>query len=1223
MAVPSLVIGLGGTGVWVLTYLKKNMQETYGKIPDEVRLRAFDTVRSTRVETAARAATGNQQKVEERSVAGVRLEAGEYIHVGGFVRDWVRDIAQDEEDVRFPHLRSWFQAKYYLDNLPDTQFNLDEGAGMFRQLGRLAIFHDLQAATTSKIYGQLHDTISEIQRTTNSRNLQVAIVGSLAGGTGAGMFVDVAHLVRRIADQQAQMQVTVRGFLVLPDAFGALAASSQVKRGMNARAFAAMRENKRFSVSFDWDMGYPLHYKASSPGVPVDPVLQDSLRGQLFDSLYYLDGFRANFPLFSVPVEHGVAPSITDMISAMLDGQSSGAFQEHTRNLQAVLASRGPSRGIPYYGSVGTYSIVFPIYHVVQTYSYRLALETLQQLVQPAEIDERTNHPTRLSSNANEEAGEGYTGSKAARDFMTASSIVDPRNPSNTVDNSLLAPELVDLAERFASQDTSVVDMLSGRSLMEWDRFFAPTGQSEEVLNAKARADIVLNVKLIDEVPPSKDVTPRERPSDGVHRIEQGVRAHKNLYLGTEQSGTGQRIGGKYREALGEYAKVHMNRFKRMLEYKSIEILNGRSTTDAILAKGGKLGYYQEFLVTLALYLDQASQVMVRVTQRRSSEGHGRMQTIASTQNALTEMKNRANDTMPIIGRAHKSQVEYLEVEQSLIDIHKVEIMEQTVAETIRQMTDLVATAQAAVKSWASTLAIGSESLYATLLSDQAKIDANRDKDADVESRLVLGARKAGREGDAEYRRFKEYEKERYEHYVYDNQGNQVNTILQDINWQIAIEEQRGKPIFQLNLTIGAPDSQTAQRRAAEDPVRRNQDMLLRRTRAVFDTMQNTESVLGYLMYAYESPDQLATLVHARSGPLLSHNSEGPIPANYLRVTHGQESGQLDFLRTMLRRLSSLSSISDADKFAKLVNSEDRFTCTLVHTIDLIELDRIRAYENARREYLGYQGELNLQTSQRTILHLFPAEVNAVQLEERLGELNQSARMFDDSVVWQLEKAPDMRLFLQCYAYDMIGYASADNASGETREHFQLEWDPIDDRDTGVVWLTRPSADNRPDILEALLTFNYVGKDVGHDSGYQKKIDYDAVRRTLESRQKGDQQERQERGNLGGSDAAIQGWLREQSYIDQDDQVWLWVARLDRLSEQERRLFDALPAMAAGAKDDPTHQPTYDLMSVFVLTLRDEIARLRRRILNRVPSDEQPKPSKAAPKPKVQDPWRK
>lgn len=1220
MAVPSLVIGLGGTGQWVLTYLKKNLLETYGDVPKGVRIRSFDTVKTAR----ARAGSDKDDRTrkEERAVAGVRLETGEYIHVGGYVKDFVREIAQDEENERYPHLRSWFQAEWYLDNLSDQQFFLDEGAGMFRQFGRLAVFYDLRAATIARLYGQLQDTVQAIQRETNAQNLQVIIVSSLAGGTGAGMFVDVAHLVRRIAKEQAKMEVQVRGFLVLPDAFGAIPASNVVRRGMNARAFAAMRENKRFTINFDWDLGYPMYYKAPSRG-SEDPVLQSSIRGQLFDHVYYIDGHRPNFPLYAIPLEKGVAPTVADVITAMLDEKSAGKYTEHERNLQQIASTREGGTKVPYYGAIGTYSIVFPIAHITEGFAHRLGLEALTHLLAPAEIDERTKLPIRLASDKNLEAGEGYPGADAARAFLTSSSIIDPTDPTRSVDNTLLLPEIVDIAEHYSPSDESIVSSLASRSLEEWNRLFAPTGQSEDVLLARQKAEAILNVRLIDEVPPGNMVTPKERPEDGQYRIENGVRSFKNVYLGAEHPETGQRSGGQYRKALDEYAAVHLARYQQMLQLKMLEILNGRSANDPLAAKSGKIGHLAEFLDRTIAYLDTAYLVMTKVMELKRSQAYGRTQAVASAQYALEEMKRRAQEGGLFSGRkAYKAQQTYLDMEQNLIDIHKLEIMEQSVADTIKQMRELTNSARDEIVTWIQTLGIGSDSLYHQLMKGWQQVEANRAKDAEVASRLVLGARKKdGDEADEKaYQDFKAYEDKRYQHYTYQVEGDQVAALLNDLHWEVQFGEHRGKPVFQVGLRL-THEKETTDGRFDESSQERNKRIFLTRAKQPFERMKKEESVLGYLMYAYPDTDgaeYLAERIHAHSGPLLAHQATGPIPANFLRVAFGQEGGEATYLRYMMSKLASLSQISDIEKFAQLVNSTDRFTLTLTHTMDLIDLPSIDAYKNATREYLVYKGEKSARTTLRTILHVFPAEVNAVKMEERLPELKQNIRMLHDDVVLQLEKKDFLDLFLFAYAYGLIHRHSFDK-DGQSYEYFRLVWDPVDRRDLGEVWLTKPSKDKKASFLEALFTFNYVGRDVGHGEDYYAEINYDAVRRTLERQQWEDMLERREQGVLGESDEALRGWLVGQQPPD-DDPVWEWIARHDRLYALEQRMARNLPRMQARLKDKPELQADFDLMSIFVLTLRDELERLKRRIRSRAPREEQhPSPSSRFAPPQEDD----
>jgi len=170
-----------------------------------------------------------------------------------------------------------------------------------------------------------------------------------------------------------------------------------------------------------------------------------------------------------------------------------------------------------------------------------------------------------------------------------------------------------------------------------------------------------------------------------------------------------------------------------------------------------------------------------------------------------------------------------------------------------------------------------------------------------------------------------------------------------------------------------------------------------------------------------------------------------------------------------------------------------------------------------------------------------------------------------------------------------------------------LQWMPTDERDKGEVWLTKPKQNEEPNFLEALMTFNYVGKDVGHGENYFKGIDYEAVRQTLEQRQREDMAKRHAAGTLGESDPAIKEWLTSQKVPD-DDPVWTWVARHDRLSEMEEGILASLPGLGAQLEASPDLQQDYDLMSVFVLILRDELEKLKRRIRSRAPRDSRPVP---------------
>ncbi|MBC8253216.1 MAG: hypothetical protein H8E35_04210, partial [Ardenticatenia bacterium] len=738
------------------------------------------------------------------------------------------------------------------------------------------------------------------------------------------------------------------------------------------------------------------------------------------------------------------------------------------------------------------------------------------------------------------------------------------------------------------------------------NRIFTPTGAAPDVMGAKERAEAILKVVLTDEIPPSKMVTPKEQPRDGAVRIEDGVRLFKNRYLGAEQAETGQRVGGRYREALGEYAHVHLGRFRRMLEFRMREILNGTSFTDPVAARSGKLGYLRDFLDGMVVDLDTASQVLGMVVEKRRGQSFGRRDMIGQAQNALTDMKESRDDTRPFVGKAHRTQIAYLEAEEILMDLHRGEIMEQAIAQAFRQMLELTHSALESVDQWINTLALSRDGLYASLQRGRQQMSANRDADADVEVRLILGARKAGQEEDnKEYREFQAYEEERYQHYVRGGQTDWLASTLGRLSWDIEEQTVGGKSQLALWLTYEQEEGAES-RRLSPKVDAENLDIFRTASRHPVEPARETESVLNYLKRTYgRNPDALADLMFDRSGPLLAREGGAPIPSNFMRVHHGQASEDTDFLKSVLRRLASSSQIADADRFAKLVNSTDRFKCTLKYTQEVIELDNVTAYKNYRPDYMGYQGEQQLQGSRRAVLHIFPAEVNAAQIEERLPELNQAVRLLDDDVVLQLEKPDNFRLFLLCFAYGLVNTFSY-TEGGEMREVYRVQWDPESSQDRGEVWLTDPAVGRKPRLLNALMTFNYEGKDVGHGEGFFKPIEWDQLRWTLEMRRSADALRRYQEGTIGESGESIKGWLKSHptGLVDggegELDDAWKWAAQRDHLSEFVTKWEEMLRNLRVDGLSFEQRQE-YDLTSVFVLLLRDEVQRLTRAVSGSVP----------------------
>ena len=350
VANPAVIIGLGGTGKWVLTYIKKNLLDTYGgTLPPTIRLLSFDT-------TTEKVSRDGQAQEEDARVGNVQLDKqAEFVYLGGNIQQMCRDI---RDKSAYPHIGSWLQARTYLQMADLDAFDISRGAGQKRPFGRMAIFYNLQQAVRAEVTNKIEAAISEVIGANQQKTaIEIYIVGSLAGGTGAGMFLDIAHLTRWFANQRIRTGFAIRGFLALHNVFNSVIRTQQIQ----ANAFAAMRELDRFMLVFD--QHYPIVYDPSNP--TLNTIYGGQL-GKLFDNCYLLDASRENMPLDSFPPKYGVYPSMADSITMLLDGRTGDAYAQHYKNVNTRIAEIQSLKNLPMYSSLGTYSLVLPVEDMIE-----------------------------------------------------------------------------------------------------------------------------------------------------------------------------------------------------------------------------------------------------------------------------------------------------------------------------------------------------------------------------------------------------------------------------------------------------------------------------------------------------------------------------------------------------------------------------------------------------------------------------------------------------------------------------------------------------------------------------------------------------------------------------------------------------------------------------------------------------------------------------------------
>ncbi|OZM57355.1 hypothetical protein CIB95_07795 [Lottiidibacillus patelloidae] len=227
--VPTILIGLGGIGGQIANNIYNNIPEDRR---DRVAIHAFDTdVNSIKqLEHLKESVTQTSSK---RSV-------DEYINENNSVL-------------------SWFPDNQYL-----RRKTLTEGAGQIRSISRLAFHSAMEEGKLNKFWENIN-SIFPVQSDKNDYGIRVIIITSLVGGTGSGIFLQVAMYLREMLEKKFGVSsVLVRGAFLLPDIL--VRSNTLDKReweNVQANGYASLKELNAITLS-------SLGHWGQSEGVTID-----------------------------------------------------------------------------------------------------------------------------------------------------------------------------------------------------------------------------------------------------------------------------------------------------------------------------------------------------------------------------------------------------------------------------------------------------------------------------------------------------------------------------------------------------------------------------------------------------------------------------------------------------------------------------------------------------------------------------------------------------------------------------------------------------------------------------------------------------------------------------------------------------------------------------------------------------------------------------------------
>lgn len=291
-----LYVGLGGTGMNALLHTKKMFVETYGEVPPMIGFLGVDT-------------DGDAYKKELPSKYGpVSLAPNEQTPI--LVEDAQAAYMTSKEHFTWVH--------------PDNVFaltSMTKGAGQIRSNGRFALTCNFE-----HLSNKVRDAVSRITAAGIRENkkydadfvgdVEVHMVCSLSGGTGAGTFINMAYIIR-----QALGKCKLTGYAVLPDVF----------ENMSQFGMERVKPNTYGSIV---DLDYFMHLNGTE-GFQFDYVTTtQKIESRPFSAFFFIDNRNKGGDSYNN------IDQLAEMISMALvtsSGELSGSVDSVTDNVEKSI----------------------------------------------------------------------------------------------------------------------------------------------------------------------------------------------------------------------------------------------------------------------------------------------------------------------------------------------------------------------------------------------------------------------------------------------------------------------------------------------------------------------------------------------------------------------------------------------------------------------------------------------------------------------------------------------------------------------------------------------------------------------------------------------------------------------------------------------------------------------------------------------------------------------
>lgn len=328
---PTLIIGLGGLGSEVVENIYHKFDAGHPADIERANV-AFLCLDTDENDINERRKVMPPDNVVKTS-SDMSLTIGQYI-----------DKIKGRTDVE-----KWFDTKSSELN----SMSLNDGAAQVRMASRLAM---MSAITESKL-SPIDNAITQLMATDPARkegnNIRIHIITSLAGGTGAGTFLQMAYYVQNSMREHGAMAPKIAGYFVLPDTLieGTGKFSDSQKQNTRSNAYACLKELITFSRS-DRNNGlksFEFEYRLGqrNKGLPAD---------RPYDTCFIMDYHGANGGNLQLLDKY--KEQMASFVFLNVFGKTGGDFRKNAINDIRQKIGRDASN---IYASFGVSKLVYPV----------------------------------------------------------------------------------------------------------------------------------------------------------------------------------------------------------------------------------------------------------------------------------------------------------------------------------------------------------------------------------------------------------------------------------------------------------------------------------------------------------------------------------------------------------------------------------------------------------------------------------------------------------------------------------------------------------------------------------------------------------------------------------------------------------------------------------------------------------------------------------------------